>query len=135
MSFYIGFYGWILYIAVCIGINYIKWLKHIRPRYLVSNIWRAFFGFVFLVIMSARDGFNGIDPAYPRTLLPYIPHAVYIVTSFYLSFDPGLNWLRGLSAFYRGKDSGIFDTMRIGFYYTLKVVCAIGLVWSVIRVL
>lgn len=133
MSLYIGFFGWIIYIALCILYNYkrIKIWK-IKPIYLVSNIWRVFFGSVFLITMSAGDGFNGIDPAYPRTLIPYIPHAIYIASSFYLFFDPGLSWLRGLKWNYRGEDSGWMDSLKLAVYYTIKAMCLVAMVCSTV---
>lgn len=135
-SFYIGFFGWLLYIAACIYLNYFNiTIRKKKPVYFASNQWRVFFGLVFLLIMSAQDGFNGIDFAYPRTMIPYIPHAVYILSSFYLFFDPGLNWLRGKRWNYRGKSSGYLDRSKIVFYYALKLVCLIGFVYSLITLI
>ena len=132
---YIGFFGWLLYIAICIVFNYVKITKYkIKPRYFVSNQWRVFFGLVFLIIVSAGDGFDGIDFAYPRTLIPYIPHMVYILSSFYTFFDLGLNGLRGKRWSYRGKDSGWLDKTKIVVYYSIKVVALIGLIISIIMI-
>lgn len=133
VSFYFGFFGWLVYIAACIVLNWYNiTIRGKKPVYFASNQWRAFFGIIFLIIMSAQDGFNGIDFAYPRTLIPYIPHAVYILSSFYLFFDPGLNWLRGKRWNYRGKSSGWIDRSKIAVYYTVKAVALAGLVCSII---
>lgn len=131
MSFIVWYFGWILYIAICIVFNWFNiTIREKKPVYFASNQWRAFFGFVFLILASAPDGFNGIDLAYPRTFIPYIPHAVYIISSFYVFFDAGLNWLRGKKWNYRGKSSGWLDRTKIVIYYTLKVIALAGLITS-----
>lgn len=134
-SLLIGFILWPLIIAATIWLNWYRIVKRgVKPHYFSSNYSRAFFGFVCLIIMSADDGFNGIDLAYPRTFIPYIPHGIYIWSSFYLFFDPGLSALRGLKWNYRGKSSGWLDRSKIIIYYSLKVICLIGLVWSIIAI-
>lgn len=133
MSFYLGYFGWVIYIASCVLYNYIrivKWKK--KPVYLASNQWRIFFGLLFLILMSSGDGFNGIDFAYPRTMIRYIPNAIFMLSSFYLFFDAGLNWLRGLHWDYRGEDSGWMDSFKMAVYYAIKIVCAIAYVSSTI---
>lgn len=132
-ALHFGFHGWLLYIAICILYNYVKIKKwKINPRYFVSNQWRAFFGLVSLITMSAADGFNGWDPAYLSTWIPYIPNVVYILSSFYLFFDLGLNALRGKRWNYRGKSSGWLDRSKIVVYYSLKVLSLAGLIVSII---
>ena len=132
-SFLIGFFGWPLYVASCIVLNWYKIEKQKkRPVYFASNQWRIFFGLVCLLVMSAGDGFNGIDFAYPRTLLPYIPHAIYIWCSFGLFFDPGLNIARGKPIDYRGNSSGLLDpVLSRGMWWALKIVCLLGVLWSI----
>lgn len=125
------YFGWLLYVAVCIALNWFNiTIRGKKPIYFASNQWRIFFGLVFLILASAKDGFNGIDFAYPRTLIPYIPHAIYIVSSFYLFFDAGLNALRGKKWNYRGKSSGWLDRSSIVLYYVLKGIALIGVVVS-----
>src|SRR5688572_13631995 len=133
MSFYIGFFGWVLYIALCMVYNYVKIERFkIKPRYLVSNIWRVMFALVSLIVMSASDGFNGLDLAYFRTYIQYIPNFIFILSSFYLFFDAGLNWLRGKAIDYKGDDSGWTDSMKLAFYYALKALCFIAVIWSTV---
>ena len=133
MKFYFGFWGWLIYIALCILYNFIEKIKKKkRPVYLASNIWRTYAGLSFLILMSSDDGFDGFDPAYPRTIIPYIPNVIYFMSSFYLFFDAGLNGLRKLAWDYRGSDSGWLDSMKIAFYHVLKGLCFIATVWSII---
>ena len=133
IQFYFGFYGWQFTVIATIVLNWYRIdIRGLKPHYLSANYSRAFFGFVCLILMSAQDGSNGIDLAYPRTFIPYIPHMVYILSSFYLFFDAGLNGLRGKRWNYRGKSSGWFDRMKIVFYYTLKAICLAGLIVSII---
>lgn len=132
-AFHIGFYGWPVYIAICVLYNYVKIdIWKIKPRYFVSNTWRAYFGMVCLILMTIRDGF---DPAYLYTWVAAIPSIVYIASSFYLFFDLGLNALRGKKWNYRGKSSGWIDRSKIIFYYGLKCLCLTGLVYSLIALI
>lgn len=132
-QFLIGFYGWIFYIIICMVYNYVKIdIFKIKPRYFVSNTWRAYFGLVALILMTIQDGF---DPATLRTWIPAIPPIMYIVCSFYLFFDAGLNALRGKEWDYKGDSSGWFDSFKYALYYVLKTVCAIGLTWALIVIL
>lgn len=133
IHFFIGLFGWPVYIAICMVYNYIKIEKwKIKPRYFVSNTWRFFFGFVALILMTVHEGF---DPAYLSTWETAKIPSLYIGSSFYLFFDPGLNWLRGKRWNYRGKSSGWLDRSKIVFYYTLKVCCLAGFIYSLIRLI
>ena len=131
----IGFYGWIIYIAICILYNYIKIEKwKVKPRYFVSNQWRAFFGLVALILMTVDKGF---DPAnhFWFQMWKVSPEIGYILSSFGLFFDPGLNALRRKPVAYQGKDSGILDKLRKPLYYSLKTLCLVTLVYTLIVIL
>jgi hypothetical protein len=130
--FQIGFIGWLLYIALCVGYNY--WLIEIEkkhPNYLGANIWRCFWGVVFLIGMNPD-----FDPAnyLLYQLLKVFPTAVYEAASFYLLFDPSLNIARRKPALYRGAHSGWLDSLPVDIYYVLKIVSLIGLVWSITKI-
>ena len=130
--FALAYFGWLLYIVACFVFNYVKITKFkIRPRYFVSNQWRVFFGLVFLILLTVRKDF---DPAsnFFYQIWKVSPEIVYIVSSFYLFFDLGLNGLRKLHWDYKGEDSGWADSMKLAFYYVLKALCFVALIWSTV---
>lgn len=75
---------------------------------------------------------KGFDPANLVTWIPALPNIVYIVSSFYLFFDAGLNGLRKLRWDYKGKSSGWMDSLGIAAYHVLKVICLAALITSII---
>lgn len=126
--FYIGFFGWPVIIAATIFLNWYRIEKlHSKPHYFSSNWSRGIFGFAFLALMAADKNF---DPGYLSSWISVFPEVVYILSSFYLFFDAGLNGLRGKKWDYKGDDSGWLDSMKIALYYVLKGLCLIALVWS-----
>ena len=129
MSFYIGFFLWPVIIAATIFLWYRITVRKVKPTYFASNWSRGIFGAVCLILMTADSGF---DPANLATWIPALPNIVYIVSSFYLFFDAGLNGLRKLAWNYRGSDSGWLDSMKIAMYHVLKVICLIALITSII---
>ena len=132
-AFYVGFYGWPLIIAATIYLNWYRITKrHLKPYYFASNWSRAIFGAVCLILMTIDKGF---DPANLATWIPALPSIVYIVSSFYLFFDAGLNGLHKLRWDYKGKDSGVLDKLPKPLYYVLKAVCLAALVLSTIALL
>lgn len=133
IKFILGFFGWLIIIAATIFLNWYRIKRRgLKPHYFAATWSRAIFGLICFIIMTADNGFNAPDFAYPVTLIPYLPHAVYIWSSFYVFFDPGLNALRGKRWNYRGKSSGWLDRSKIIFYYALKVICLIGFVTSIV---
>lgn len=125
----IGFFLWLLFIAWEVRRNYrIIEVHKESPDYLNSFFVRAFFGLVALALMS-----GDYDPF--MEWYHSLPIVTYEVTSFYLVFDVWLNVRRGKAWNYRGKNSGWLDKLPIHFYYVLKVVCLVGLVWSIQKLL
>ena len=134
--FHIGFYGWLVIIAGTIVLNWYRITKRgLKPHYFSANYSRAFYGLVCLILMSARDGFDGLDLFVFYTWIPYIPNIIYIISSFYLFFDAGLNGLRGKPIDYQGKDSGYFDKLKKLLYYTLKGLCLATLIYTLVILL
>lgn len=126
--FWIGFWSWPAIIAITVSLNWYRiTIRKKKPYYFASNWSRGVFGFACLVLMTVKDGF---DPAYLSTWLPAIPPIMYILSSFGLFFDPGLNIARGKEIDYEGKDSGWFDSLKKPLYYLVKAACAAGLVVS-----
>lgn len=122
--------SWLLYIATCVGYNwYVIEKRKKRPNYPAAKRWRVFWGLVFLIWMNPS-----FDPAnhFFYQILKVFPSAVFIISSWYLFFDLGLNKARGLDWNYRGKDSGTLDASQLWVYYGLKILCAIALPISII---
>jgi hypothetical protein len=133
--FSIGFYGWILYLAYAIWFNYFRTdVRHVKPVYINANWARFIAGSIALICMTVKDGF---DPAthFWQQLWNVRFVIGYITSSFYLFFDPGLNWLRGKKANYKGQHSGWLDSAKMWVYYAIKILCVIILVWSLIKLL
>ena len=123
---------WLVYILLCVAYNYVKIEKRKkRPDYLVANVWRVFFGAVFLI--ASNPNFDPVGN--PFTIIQALPFSVFQVTSFYILFDLLLNLLRGKKWNYKGKASGYLDSLPMWAYYTLKIVCLVGLVNSIIILL
>lgn len=129
MKFYIGFFLWPIIIAATIWLNWYRIEKrHLKPNYFPSNWSRGIFGFVCLALMVPK-----FDPLGSwRSWIEAAPAIVYIVSSFYLFFDAGLNGLRHLRWDYKGEYSGWFDSMKIAAYHVFKVVCLVALITSII---
>lgn len=122
---------WFLFIGLEIYRNYFLIEKRrMKPSYLDSFIFRAFFGMICLFIM-----YRGFDPLGDYTTIwKAIPIVAFEVSSFYLLFDPILNLLRGKPILYRGKSSGWLDSLslKLGtpFYILLKIFTLIILIIS-----
>ncbi len=130
MSFYIGFFLWPVIIAATIFLNWYRiTIRKVKPTYFASNWSRGIFGALCLILMTADSGF---DPANLVTWIPALPNIVYIVSSFYLFFDAGLNGLRKLRWDYKGESSGWMDSLSIAAYHVLKVICLAALITSII---
>lgn len=127
--FYIGFFGWLLFIAWEVRRNYrIIEVHKERPDYLNSFFVRCFFGLVFTPLMC-----QAWDPGYWSTWIEALPAIVYELSSFYLVFDLALNIARGKPWDYQGENSGwFFDELPKWLYYSLKVLCVIALVVSIV---
>lgn len=127
--FYIGFFGWLLFIAWEVRRNYrIIEVHKERPDYLNSFFVRVFFGFLSTALMCQTW-----DPGYWSTWIQAVPAIVYELSSFYLVFDVWLNIRRGKPWDYQGDNSGIFfDHLPKWLYYSLKVLCVIALVVSIV---
>lgn len=120
---------WIGFIGLEIFRNYYLIVKkHERPNYAGSFMFRAFFGLVGIAIMYPE-----FDPLGDyRTLYGALPALIFEVTSFYLLFDPILNWSRKLPWDYQGKNSGWIDKLGKKWYYVFKIACLIWLILTVI---
>lgn len=129
MKFYIGFFLWLVFIAWEVRRNYrIIEVHKERPDYLNSFGVRCFFGTLSLFLMC-----QSWDPGYWSTWIQALPAIVYELSSFYTVFDPALNIARGKPWDYQGKDSGmVFDKLPKWLYYSLKVLCVIALVVSIV---
>ena len=115
---------WFLFIPLEVYRNYFLIEKRkVRPNYLHSFIFRAFFGLLCLIL------------TYPYTFDPvvngleYWPFVVFECSSFWLLFDPTLNVIRGKPVFYKGKTSCWLDSLNHIIYWTLKVCALIGLIF------
>ena len=106
IPFEVGFYGWLGFIAFHIWFNWHLIVRRkITPSYWGNFLYRAFAGGVCLVIMHPE--FDPLGNLYSWRGVPKI--LAYEVSSFYLLFDPFLNWSRGLVIHYRGRKSGWMD--------------------------
>lgn len=128
--FYIGFFGWIVVIAATIFLNWYRIEKRgKKPHYFSSNWSRAVFGFACLGLMEQT-----FDPLGSlRSWIDAAPSIVYICSSFYLFFDPGLSLSRKKDIDYRGKSSGWMDPILTkGTWWILKGISLAVLIWSII---
>lgn len=133
--FYIGFYGFLLYIAICISYQWFEIVKrHIHPVYFRSNWARFIFGSIALILMTVDKGF---DPAnhFLYQIWKVSPEIVFILSSWGLLFDPGLNIARGKDIDYQGKTSGWLDKLPKWAWYALKAVCLVVFIISIIILL
>lgn len=126
--------GWLLYIAYVVWFNYFKVEdRHKKPVYLNTNWARFIAGSIALISMTVKDDFDPLGN--PLTILAAWPAIVFIISSFYLFFDLGLNKARGKKWDYRGTNSGYLDKAKKWLYYSLKILCAIALPISTIILL
>ena len=115
---------WIIVIAVEVWRNYyLIEVKKTKPNYFLSFVVRgmaAILHGVFFDLESMREYW-----------VPFI----FQVTSFWIVFNPALNYFRKKPFFYFGKESGIFDRLflkinddrfALVFYIGMMVLCAIA---------
>lgn len=131
MSFYIGYFGWLLTIAAFIFINWYRWKKlKIRPNYFAVTQWRVFWGIVFLIILSSEKNFDPFNDFWYQMFKVWA-EVVYISTSFYLFFDPVLNKAMKKEIDYRGEKSGWIDpSLTAAMWWAGKIVCLIACIYS-----
>jgi hypothetical protein len=131
VPFEIGFFGWIAFIGLHIWFNWRLIVKKKKtPSYWGNFLYRAFAAVICLFIMEPE--FNPVW--YPYTIWKAAPVLLYEVTSFYLLFDPFLNWSRGLVWHYRGKKSGWIDpSVNLRQYLILKGACLIMCVLAILN--
>lgn len=124
--------NWIEYIIIDILWNVIKIkVRKKKPNYLGAFCRRVLVGFVNMLILHPE-----FDPVgNPVTILYAAPFVIFEVTSFYLTFDPTLNWFLGRKWYYKGSESGYLDSLPMWAYYSVKVLCLAGLPYSLIQIL
>jgi hypothetical protein len=132
IRFLIGTLVWLFFIKYEVWRNYtLIEVEKERPNYLASAGIRTFLGAVCLAIMFPDlniEQWNGWLAAWP--------YVVFEISTFYLLFDPWLNNKRGLEWNYRGQHSGwFFDRIHLVGYYTMKVLCLIGFLYTSILIL
>lgn len=120
---------WFLFIIFEIYRNYriIEVLKE-RPDYLGSFGVRFFFGLLCL-ILTYRDH----DPI--ANILDHIPYIIFQLTSFWILFDIGLNLVRKKPLGYKGKDSGWLDKLPLAYYWLLKTVALITMIYTIVELI
>jgi hypothetical protein len=108
---------WLLFIIGEILRNFvmIKWLKW-RPHYGYSALIRFAAGATCL--FKEHPEFDPLGDV--TTIFPAVTYGLFQWTSFYLLFDLTLNKLRGLPWDYKGKNSGMTDSLPETKYYLLK---------------
>lgn len=130
INFYIGFFGWMVIIVTTVWLNWYRITKRkLKPHYLSATYSRIFFGAICLFLMVPS-----LDPLTLRSWIPALPTVIYIVSSFYLLFDIGLNAARKKRWDYQGEHSGWLDSMKKAIYHTMKAVCFVALLWSIIMI-
>lgn len=118
---------WLEYIIIDLLWNAfkIKGLK-LRPNYFGQGCRRTLVGFI--VMINDNPMFDPLGN--PLSMLDSLPFVVFQFTSFYLIFDPLLSLLLGKPWNYKGKNSGYLDKLPMWAYYSLKGLCALGLVFA-----
>ena len=120
---------WLIFIALEIARNYVLIEKlKLRPHYGHSALIRFGFGAIFL--FKRHPEFDPLGDV--TTIFPAVVYALFQWTSFYLLFDLILNLLRGKTADYQGKNSGMTDKLSKTNYFLLKAGSAFILVLTLI---
>lgn len=116
---------WIVFIGLEIWRNwYLIERKKIKPNYLGSFAFRAFFAIAGIAIMNQT-----FDPGRLLSWWESSPEIGFEATSFYLLFDPILNLWRKLEIDYRGKESGWLDPILTRTtWWILKMACVVYLI-------
>lgn len=129
----IGFWGWIAFIAASIYVHKFRIDKRgIRPNYFRTNWSRSVWALGCFGLLTS-NGWDSADFAYPVTLIPYIPHAVWMVSSFLFFFNPGLNIAREKPIDYRGAKSGWIDPILTKtMWWIITLTCGVVMVYTTI---
>ena len=133
LPFELGFYGWIGFIAFHIWFNWYLIVKRkVSPSYWGNFLYRVFAAAICLFIMHPQ--FDPLGDLYSWWGVPKI--IGYEVGSFYLLFDPFLNWSRDLVIHYRGKKSGWIDPkLKLWHWWALKAGALVILILSLILII
>lgn len=110
--------------------------KKESPVYIASFLVRGGIAIVHAALFDILEIRPMPDTMYWKPLVIWwAPILIWQVSSFYLFFDPFLNYIRHLKVSYRGKTSGWLDKMNDTEYLILKAFCLIALVWTSIILL
>jgi hypothetical protein len=123
MGFFIGL--WVVLVLITDKIHYYWITRNVKPVYRQWFIIRGMMALIHAVLTDEL-----VIRWSMQTMKDYWPMFLFQISSYYLIFDPVLNWMRGLSWRYQGEESGWMDKLPTWAYLTAKVLCVVVLVYS-----